>query len=135
TLGGHDPPAHPFRTENTTPGRPVPAAVVPTAPAPGGAGPLPPNQSPARQYAFTLPRSLDGAGQLRFTVTTNYQHQVTERNNDGTADGNNTARVTATSSLVAPDLQVANLRAEPATGLQSGRGLIVLWRAHPTPPR
>jgi hypothetical protein len=91
------------------------------------AGPIGPGQSAHRQYPFTLPVGPAGAGQIQVTVTTNVNHDISERNNDGTADTNNTATLTVQSTVAAPDLQVGSLSIEPASGLRSGSNLVVHW--------
>src|SRR5207249_771048 len=56
------------------------------------------------------------------------EHQVHERNTEGTAETNNAATTTQTATVAPyPDLKAENLRVEPAAGLQSGTVLVVFW--------
>ncbi len=72
--------------------------------------------SAARTYTFPLPNGTAGAGQLQVTVTTDYYNNVFEYNAAGTAESNNTATTTVTSTVAAyPDLTVANLTAAAST--------------------
>jgi hypothetical protein len=90
-------------------------------------GPIGPGGSAGQQFTFTLPPAGAGAGQIQVTVTTNANHDIVESDAAGTAGTNNTASLTVTSALAAPDLQVVNLQLTPATGLQSGDNVLVTW--------
>src|SRR5262249_13874024 len=81
-----------------------------------------------RQYTFRLPDAPQGVGSLRVTVNGDGGNSVFEYNTAGTAETNNTANLTQTSTLAAyPDLQVSNVTLVPATGLESGGTLVVRW--------
>src|SRR5262249_7442792 len=77
--------------------------------------------SRARQFTYTLPQGSASAGQLQFSVTTDYYSQVFEYNTAGsggssTAESNNTASTTTTVNL-APyaDLEASNVTAPSFT--------------------
>jgi hypothetical protein len=94
----------------------------------GAYGPLAPGGALDRSFAFTLPDGAAGTGLLQIVVTTDINNTVSERNPGGTGESNNDSTLTVTSAVAPyPDLQVANLRTEPATGLQSGAGLVIRW--------
>ncbi|MGE4003055.1 MAG: CARDB domain-containing protein, partial [Planctomycetaceae bacterium] len=91
-------------------------------------GAIEPGQSRARQYEFTLPDGVDGAGELTITVMTDAFDQLFEDNAGGTAEANNTAETTVTSQLaVYPDLTITGLSVDPSSGLQSGGTLTIHW--------
>jgi hypothetical protein len=90
-------------------------------------GAIPAGGSLARQDAFRLPDGGPGAGSLQVTVTADTFNQVFESNSSGTAESNNTASISANSSVASyPDLQVTNLAVSPA-GLQSGASATISW--------
>src|SRR5262249_2035650 len=72
---------------------------IPYDPKAAGNGPIAPGQSRARQLPFTLPRGTPGAGQIQFTVTTNYYNQVFEYNSSGTARSNDTPSTSVPATL------------------------------------
>jgi hypothetical protein len=85
-------------------------------------------QSRDRQYAFLLPDGPDGAGDLVFTVTADALDNVYEYNAAGTAETNNTAAVSRTSTLAAyADLQVTALNVAPLNPLSGGQ-LTIAWQ-------
>ncbi len=93
-------------------------------------GPIAVNASQAQQYAYTLPTGAAGAGMIEIDVTVNTFFDVFEFNDDGTADANNTAAVTRSSTLFfpSPDLRVENLALTFAAGQrQSGASVTVAW--------
>ena len=113
---------------NTTTGQTLGSTTVYYNVSASGNGPIQAGGSIARQASFLLPNGGAAQGQLQVTVTTDYYNQVFEYNAAGTAQSNNSASVTVTSSLAAyPDLQVTGLTATPASGLQSGQTLTVDW--------
>ncbi|MCB1964701.1 MAG: hypothetical protein KDI64_01260, partial [Candidatus Accumulibacter sp.] len=88
-------------------------------------GPIQAGGSRQRQYSLRLPDGLAGVGDLSFSVTLNAYGEISE---SSPAASNNTASTTQTATLAPyPDLQVRNLRVQPATGLLSGSPLVVLW--------
>src|SRR5262249_48625218 len=94
----------------------------------GALGPIAPAGSQARQYAFTLPDESRGVGQIQYTVTTDSGAVIFEYNPSGTAESNNTPSIPLDSTLAPyPDLRVTNLSATPASGLQSGSTMTVIW--------
>jgi hypothetical protein len=73
-------------------------------PAASGNGAIAAGDLRPRQLPVTLPQGTPGAGQLQFTVTTNYFHQIFEYNTAGpggtsNADSNNSASVNTTVAL------------------------------------
>ena len=73
-------------------------------PANAGNGSIAAGDSRSQQFAFALPAGSPGAGNLQFTVTTDYYSQVGEFNTAGpggsnTAESNNAASLTASSAL------------------------------------
>ncbi|MGA2068563.1 MAG: CARDB domain-containing protein, partial [Thermoguttaceae bacterium] len=117
-----------IQVENDTTGNVLFTDALYYDPNAAGASDIAAGGSLARQYAFTLPQGPDGAGQIAVTVTTNGYHNVLEYNTAGTAETNNTAVVTTSSTLPPyPDLQVTNLAVAPVAGLQSGDVLTVTW--------
>jgi len=69
-------------------------------PAVVGNGSIAAGGTKSQQFAFTLPRGSPGAGQLKFTVTTDFYSQIGELNTAGvngssTAETNNAASMTA----------------------------------------
>ena len=112
---------------NTTTGQVLTSADVPYNAA--ARGNLAAGASAAQQYAFTLPDGSPGVGSLQFSVTTDSGNTIAEANSSGTGETNNTATLTATSTL-APyaDLvvQSGSLSVSPSS-LQSGVQAQVLW--------
>src|SRR5207249_741817 len=87
-----------------------------------------PGGSHANQYSYTLPDGPRGAGNIEVTVVADGNNNLFEYNVANTAEANNSAVVTTTASLAAySDLQVANLRTEPASGIVSGSIVTVRW--------
>src|SRR5262249_53541292 len=75
-----------------------------------------------RSYAFTLPDGAAGVGEVEITLRTDADTQLFEHNAGGTAETNNTATITRTSTLAAyPNLAVSGVTApalvvgDPAT--------------------
>ena len=64
-----------------------------------GISPIGPGGSLPQAYSFTLPQGFAGTGNLVFTVTTDADNQIVEFNPSGTGETNNTATLTATSTL------------------------------------
>ena len=113
---------------NVTTGETLATALLTYDPAAAGNGPIAPGGSRPRQFSFTMPDLARGTGQIVFTVTTDVDNTIFESNAGGTAETNNTSSITQTSTLAPyPDLRVANLAVDPATGLQSGSGVVVHW--------
>ena len=84
--------------------------------------------SMARSYSFSLPNGSAGVGQLQVTVTTDAGDGIFEYNSSGTAYTNNTANITATSTLAAyPDLHATGLAVDPSSVLQSGGTVMLDW--------
>ena len=95
--------------------------VVSGAPPPVTSGQLAP-----RQYSFTLPQGLDGAGSLQIQVTCDSQNNIYEFNAAGTGENNNTATNTVISALAPyPDLVVTNVTG-PAIA-NAGQTIQVSW--------
>ncbi|HND51949.1 MAG TPA: CARDB domain-containing protein, partial [Pirellulaceae bacterium] len=93
-----------------------------------GNGAIQPGQSRARQYSFQMPNGSAGVGDIQFVITTDTRNDILEANPGGTAESNNAASLAQTSTLAnSPDLVVSNLRTSPASGLQSGKSVTVLW--------
>src|SRR4029077_8185613 len=116
-------------------------------PAAAGNGAIAGGDFRPRNYPFTLPLGTPGAGDIHFTVTTNYYHQIFEYNTLGaggtsTADSNNSAP-TAVNAALAPyaDLVTSNVTApqltvgDPAqvtigwtvTNMGTGPGTVASW--------
>jgi hypothetical protein len=90
-------------------------------------GPITNGQSRERQYAFRLPDGTNGVGDLTFTVIADTYNQLAEFNFSGTAESNNTASLSRTSTLAAyPDLAVHRFDVSPAS-FESGRQLTANW--------
>ena len=113
--------------KNLTTGVVLATASIPYDPAASGNGPILPGQSRARQAAITLPPGTQSVGVIQFTVTADSGSTVFEWDAAGDAESNNTATITRDAVLDGPDLQISNLRNDPATGLQSGSALVVRW--------
>jgi len=76
--------------------------------------------STARFFTFQIPDGAAGVGQLSVTITTDSNHQMTEANASGTGESNNSATISAQSTLGAyPELSVTNV-VVPASGLFNG---------------
>ncbi|MGE3817844.1 MAG: putative Ig domain-containing protein, partial [Isosphaeraceae bacterium] len=91
-------------------------------------GAIPAGAGRDRQYALTLPDGARGAGELRFSVTTDVNNAVAEFNENGTGESNNASLLTRTSALAPyPDLQIAGLTAEPDSGWRSGGAITLRW--------
>src|SRR6266850_4441297 len=83
-------------------------------------------ESRDRSYAFRLPDGLNGAGHLLITVTADGGAAVFEYNSAGTGESNNSASITAESTLAAyANLAVTDIAA-PASAL-SGRSIELSW--------
>src|SRR5204862_82240 len=94
----------------------------------GGTRPVAAGQSAPQQSAFRLPDGARGVGNIQFTVTTDSGNTVLEYTSAGTAETNNTTSYAQHAALATyPDLVVANLRLDPATGLQSGQDVVIRW--------
>jgi uncharacterized protein (DUF697 family) len=97
-------------------------------PAGAGNGPIPPGGSHARSYTFQLPDGPAGAGSLEVTITADTFNSLLELNGSGTAEANNTATTTVTSTLAPyPDLQVINLTVDPPS-LGGGTNVTIRWQ-------
>src|SRR5262249_35292479 len=85
--------------------------------------------SRSRQLVLDLPDGPRSVGQLEFTVTTDLNNEVPEFNPPAAAEDNNSAAVIRESTLAPyPDLQVAGLTTEPATGIHAGSDVVVHWQ-------
>ncbi len=73
----------------------------------GARGAIAPGQSQSQEYEFTLPAGSPGWGQIQFSVTTNADRQVVERNDDGTAYANDTSSVVAQSNRFTGNVSMA----------------------------
>src|SRR5262249_32292762 len=97
-------------------------------PAVGGNGPIGPGEFRSRQFTYTLPNGPRGVGQIQITMATDSGNVIAEANLAGSAEANNSASITVESTRApAPDLQVVNLRTEPAAGLLSGSTVVLRW--------
>src|SRR5689334_23729942 len=68
-------------------------------------------QAVARTFTFTLPQGSQGVGTYDVIVTVDAQGNVSETNQAGTGESNNTTSTTFTSVPPSmPDLQIANLQ-------------------------
>jgi YD repeat-containing protein len=118
---------------NTTTGKFIDSSLVSYDATAAGNGAIAAGDSRARQVALTLPDGSSGVGTIRFSVTTDFYNQIYEYNTAGpggtsTAESNNTASLTADSTLAAyPDLSVTGLAVSPSSGLQSGESVTVRW--------
>ena len=124
-IGSADAFADLVTVTNTTTGKTLATMPIPYDPSAVGDGPISANGSHDRQIGFFMPAGADGGGQIQFSVTTNYQHQVVET--DSSPDANNMQILTVTSAVLLADLNVANLTVTPASGLKSGSALVVHW--------
>ena len=87
-----------------------------------------PGQTKARSFTFTLPDGSRSVGNISVTVSADVNHNLFEYNAAGNAESNNDAAVSFTGTLASyPDLQVANLSVDPASGLTSGSTFTVRW--------
>ena len=89
---------------NSTTGQTLATTDLPYNPTAAGNSPIAAGGSLARQYDYTLPLGSAGAGNIQFTVTTNYYHQIFEHNTSGpggssTAFSNNTSSTSLTAAL------------------------------------
>ncbi|UUZ69431.1 Ig-like domain-containing protein [Polaromonas sp. P2-4] len=84
-------------------------------------------QGQERSYSFKLPDGLRGAGTFDIQVTADYYNNVFESSVAGTAESNNTAQLSATSTLAPyPDLQIQNLAVDQ-NAIQSGDTITLRW--------
>ena len=112
--------------KNLTTGQTLQTINVPYNAATAGA--IAAGQSFAQQTGVTLPGGAAGAGNISVTVTVDAGNNIFEFNSAGTAETNNTANITATStSNPEPDLTVTSLQLNSTAGLQSGQTVTVLW--------
>ena len=107
---------------NTTTGQTLTTADVLYDPTAAGNGAIAAGDFRPQQFAFTLPQGVAGAGQLQFTVTTNYYNQVFECNTVGpggtsTAESNNYGPPCTQTAALAPyaDLATTNVTAPALT--------------------
>ncbi|KKL65988.1 hypothetical protein LCGC14_2149470, partial [marine sediment metagenome] len=113
---------------NTTTGQVLATRVVYYDVAAGGNGAIPPEESRARQYTFTLPHGPAGVGQLEIVVVADYYDSLFEHNGDGTAEANNEETTTVESTLASyPDLEVTDLSIASTGDIQSGSSLVIHW--------
>ena len=84
---------------NTTTGATLVDTDVAYNPSLPGISPIDPGGSFPQAYSFTLPQGFAGTGNLAFTVTTDADNQIFEFNASGTGETNNTATLSATSTL------------------------------------
>ena len=113
---------------NTTTGQTLDTKSVPYNATASGNGPLAAGQSNTQKATILLPDGTSGIGSIQFTVTVDSANNIFEFNSAGTAETNNTANTSETATAAAyPDLQVAGLQLNPATGLQSGQNVTVQW--------
>jgi hypothetical protein len=111
---------------NTTTGQTLTTASVPYNAATSG-NIAPGATSPLLSYTTRLPDGPAGVGHLTITVTVNSTGTLYEYNSAGTAQTNNTASVTTSSTLAPyPDLQVTGLVTSPST-LRSGTTVTATW--------
>ncbi len=111
--------------KNLTTNQVLTAVSVPYDPGTPGNGAILPGGSRNRQFSYRLPDGSAGVGIIQVTVTTNSSQSISESDTTFT---NNTAATSETSTLALyPDLQVANLRSDPASGLQAGGTVNLSW--------
>jgi len=91
-------------------------------------GSINPGQTRNRQLAITLPDGPTGAGNLEITVTTDTLNNIFEQNGGGTAEANNAASISITTTLAPyPDLQVTSLSVAPPSAWLTGSVVTVSW--------
>jgi hypothetical protein len=111
--------------KNLTTNQVLTAVSVAYDPGTPGNGAILPGGSRNRQFSYRLPDGSAGVGIIQVTVTTNSSQSISESDTTFT---NNTAATSETSTLALyPDLQVANLRSDPASGLQAGGTVNLSW--------
>jgi hypothetical protein len=91
-------------------------------------GAINPSATRNRQLSITLPDGPGGAGNLEVTVTTDTLNNIFEQNGGGTAEANNAASISITTTLAPyPDLQVASLSVAPPSAWGTGSVVTVSW--------
>src|SRR5262249_50676959 len=110
---------------NKTTGATLRTATVAYDASAAGNGNIAPGAARPRQYTYQLPDGDPGVGNIEFAVTADYLNALPEFNAGGTGESNNTATITAASTLAPyPDLQVINVAVNPASP-QSGKQVTV----------
>jgi large repetitive protein len=90
---------------------------------PASAGAIGSGEFRERSISFAWPAGVAGSGRIEFRISTDIDGSVFESNPSDSAEANNNATATLVS---AADLQVQNLRFEPAT-LAAGASLTLRW--------
>ena len=113
---------------NTATGQILISQNVPYDPSVVGNGNIEAGGSRARQMAFTLPDGAAGVGDIEVTVTADGGNNIFEFNGAGTAETNNSAVATVTSSVASyPDLVVTNISVDPPSAVTSGSSVTIHW--------
>ena len=84
----------------------------------------------AMQTQFTIPDGVRGVGDLRVSVVADNWNNVGEYYGDGSAETNNTAEATLTTTLAHyADLTVSNVAVDPSSA-QSSHQVTIAWEDH-----
>ncbi len=111
---------------NTTSGQILATADVPYNLTQSGN--LASNSSSPRSYTFPLPDGAPGVGNLQVSVTADHLNTVAEFYPGNVGESNNSATITATSTLAPyPDVQVNGLQVATADP-RSGQEITIVWQ-------